>query len=977
MKHAFTVVFVILLHTLLSGQDMVKYSLPASEWAEEYGNHRAIIQVGEPAGAVKISFLWRRHDATPERRRMVIVSAETGNEVKNIYRLIVNNERCELVFGPVDKAGLYYFYYLPYSPVTEHYFSGNYRSPEDPPDAEWVEKHRLTPQTEDFSGVTTAPVIEIQARNEFHSFYPMGVAATSGEVADYLKKYPDNYLVIAEDREFPIRMLNALPLRWITLKPGEEFRGTAQKNEYYALQLGVYASQTSLSNVKVNFSDLVKPGGSLIPSGAITCFNTHGVDIDGKPFVLNVNVPKGRIQPLWIGIDIPYRIDAGTYEGIFTVSAAGQPDVKVRITLVIEDKVLSDRGDGETWRHSRLRWLNSTRGIDNEPVKPYTPLQTANKTITMLGREVILNEYGFPSEISAWGNEILAAPIQFTLQSDNRIIGLQPKTFSFIQQENGIVSWEALAENDDIVLTSNGEIEFDGRMSYTCQVTAKNAIHLQDIRLEIPYRREMAGYMFGMGRLGGFTPKNHISRWRKDEDSFWLGGPKGGIHCELRGGSYHGPLLNLYQPNHPSSWYNGVNGGFRIDSDNSTVTASAYSGYRPLKQGDEVKFEFAFIITPVKEYTPSSQFDYRYVHTPHPDNESVAGGANVMNVHHANEYNPFINYPFVATDTLKSLVQKWHKEGWKVKIYYTVRELSNYLTEIWALRSLGFEVLADGPGGGYQWLQEHLVSNYRYQWYTHLGDGIADAAILNSGESRWYNYYLEGLAWLLTEVGIDGLYLDDFSFDRRILKRMRKIMEEIKPGECHIDVHSNTAFTLGPANQYLEIYPYIDRTWYGEGFNFDILPADFWFAEVSGVPFGVVNELLLHRSVNKGRKGMVYAMAPRADWGMWQFWKEFGISGADMIGYWEDKVPVKTDNAQVYATSYIKDDKVLLVLGNWLNETVSVNLDIDWEMLGFKKGQAAFSVPGIQNYQKSESLNPGEPVSIDAGDVKFIVISKK
>ncbi len=514
-------------------------------------------------------------------------------------------------------------------------------------------------------------------------------------------------------------------------------------------------------------------------------------------------------------------------------------------------------------------------------------------------------------------------------------------------------------------------------MSYTINVFAKKAIHLQDIRLEIPYKKEMATYMIGMGRMGGYTPDFHKSRWRREEDSFWLGNTKGGIHCELRGGSYHGPLLNLYQPDHPSSWYNGVNGGFRLDTEDEVITATAYSGYRTMNPGDVVNYEFAFIITPVKAYNPNDQFNYRYVHTPHPGKEVVRNGGNVMNVHHANEYNPFINYPFIANDTLKGLVDKWHEKNWKVKIYYTVRELSNYLTEIWALRSLGFEVLSDGPGGGYQWLQEHLVDHYRYQWYTHIGDGTADAAILNSGESRWYNYYLEGLAWLLKEIDIDGLYLDDFSYDRRVLKRMRKIMEEVKPGECHIDVHSNNAFTRGPANQYLEIYPYIDRTWYGEGFNFDLMPADFWLSEVSGVPFGVVNELLLHRSVNKGRRGMVYAMAPRGDWGMWKFWKEFDIINSKMIGYWEDNAPVKTDNDKVKATAYVKDNEVLIVLGSWLTEPVIVNLDIDWEALGLRKSKVEIQIPKVNNYQEKGFQRIDDAIPLDAKGVKFLIVSEK
>ena len=47
-----------------------------------------------------------------------------------------------------------------------------------------------------------------------------------------------------------------------------------------------------------------------------------------------------------------------------------------------------------------------------------------------------------------------------------------------------------------------------------------------------------------------------------------------------------------------------------------------------------------------------------------------------------------------------------------MKIYYTIRELTTHLPELWALRSLGDEVLADGPGGGFPWLREHLATGY-------------------------------------------------------------------------------------------------------------------------------------------------------------------------------------------------------------------------------------------------------------------------
>ena len=188
--------------------------------------------------------------------------------------------------------------------------------------------------------------------------------------------------------------------------------------------------------------------------------------------------------------------------------------------------------------------------------------------------------------------------------------------------------------------------------------------------------------------------------------------------------------------------------------------------------------------------------------------------------------------------------------------------------------------------------------------------------MVTSGASRWYNYYLEGLNWLVRNVEIDGLYLDDVTYDRQILKRMRKIMERARPG-CLIDLHSNTLFSHGPANQYMEFFPYVDRLWFGEGFNYDD-PPDYWLTEVSGIPFGLMGEMLQDGG-NKWR-GMLYGMTARMPWRddigpLWRLWDEFGIAEARMIGYWEKDCPVRTDQPGVLATVYTRPGKTLVSRG--------------------------------------------------------------
>ena len=386
-----------------------------------------------------------------------------------------------------------------------------------------------------------------------------------------------------------------------------------------------------------------------------------------------------------------------------------------------------------------------------------------------------------------------------------------------------------------------------------------------------------------------------------------------------------------------------------------------------MKEGDELVYEFALLMTPVKTLNPASQFRDRYFHNaakPDPGQEDMEAGIRIVNLHHANQFNPFINYPFIAVDPLKTFVERNHDKGLKVKIYYTIRELTNRVTEIWALRSLGTEIFDDGQGGGYPWLREHLVSGYRPQWYQHSDDTTVDASILTApGDSRWINYYIEGLAWLIRNVDIDGLYLDDVTFDRHIMKRMRKVMEAEKPG-CIIDLHSNTGFSKGPATQYAEYFPYVDKLWFGESFMYNEMSYENWLVEVSGIPFGLLGDML-HGGGNPWL-GMVFGMTTRLPWStegvtcnpvaIWKIWDEFGIEQSQMSGPWDMDPIVETDHPDVKATAYLKKDRVLISVGNFSDNPREVKLHINWEKTGIDPDGAILTAPEIEDFQEGQQF---------------------
>lgn len=985
-----------------------EYGMAGTPWDESLGNHRAVLDVPTPEDAVLLTFEWRRPDKDVDTRRLLIVNASTGDTIRNIQRRQVNNERCELVFGPVKEKGTYYFYYLPYEVQPGHgfYYKGYYPK-EEAPETEWVSK-LVTLNT-----LHEANIVKVESRFGFDSFYPMEIIATKNETDAYQKTNPAPFWVFPEDRAYPIRMKNNVPYKWLAGKTEKSFEGKALPNEYYAFQIGVWAGEKGVKNIQYKTSDLTS-GKKIVPSEAITCFNINGVNPSGQAFTKTVDVQPGGVQPLWFGVDIASNQPSGTYKGTIEISDSTGTVVSVPVELKISGNPIADRGDSEPWRHSRLRWLNSTLGISDKPTSGYENMQVDENRVSCLGRTVSVSpETALPSSINAWGHELLASPVRFVVQTSSGEKYLEGNA-EITGQSEGKITGRWTGEDSDLTLTCDATMEFDGWINYIYTVTPKKDIEIKDIRLEIPMKKEAVPYFMGMGLPGQDMPRSYAGKWNTPEttvnnfgvsipvskqmqwlwpfDSFWCGSANAGIHCELRGSTYSGPLLNLYRPPYPKSWNNDGKGGFTITQDASQTVATVYSGARTMKAGDELSFDFAMLITPVKKLNYKSQFTDRYYHNggkPTPSDEDVAAGVKVINVHHANALNPFINYPFFTPDTLTAFTKNWHEKGCKVKIYYTVRELSNVTTEIWALRSLGNEILQGGDGGGFPWCREHYVTDYTPQWYQHFDEDImgvtVDASVLTAtGDSRWYNYYIEGLAWLVKNVDIDGIYLDDVAFDRGILKRMRRAMDGVKPG-CFIDLHSNTGFSRGPAIQYTEFFPYVDKLWLGESFIYDKMSPANWLVEVSGIPFGLMGDML-HGGGNKWL-GMQYGMTVRHPWVtegvscdprfVWKIWDDFGIQNSQMSGFWDENPAATSSDPDVKVTSYIKEGKTLLSVGNYAEGTKSVTLKIDWKQLGLDPSKVILSAPEVKDFQPAKTFSPSDRIPVEPKKGWLFIVTEK
>jgi hypothetical protein len=983
-------VFILLLAGELSvfGQSTVlpyKYGV----WnPDTLGNQRVVVRVEKAAAAVKCDIPWRRRDLNPLDKEILIYSQKSNRLVTNVVRKDINRENGILVFEPVDGAGDYYFYYLPYKSSGGNYPKVNYLKPVSKADLSWKTKWA------DSKGLPDAKAVEMQSINSLNSFYPMEVIATQKETDDFLAKNRGSGMVLfPEYREYPIRMWNDLPYRWISRGLNGKLTDSIQQGEYYSFQIGVLASKDSLKNVELKFSDLASASGGKIPSSALTCFNTDGNNWNQIPMLTEVNLAKGRIQPMWIGVDVPKNLAAGVYKGMVTVNAQKQQG-QVAIELTVMPGVLEDRGDSKPALHSRLRWLNSDIAVDDGVIPPYTAIEVSGQTLKILGREIKLGNNGLPEQVLSFftpemtrlqsvGEPFLAEPMAFEIEIGGEVQPLVSSGMKFTNKAVGAVEWESTWKAGNLDFHLAGRLEFDGFLTYLITAKAKKAIDISEIEFVLPMNSERIKYMLGLGQKGGKAPDQFNYKWDPyfNCDGPWLGSVNAGIQATFRAGNYERPLnTNFYHQkplNMPPSWYNQGKGGIELDRQGNEYELTAYCGDRKMVAGETLNLDINILLTPFRPIDPKKQWHDRYYHKYMPLDTIKKAGANVINVHHATGINPFINYPFMRPAEMKAYIDSAHAIKDKVKIYYTVRELSNICPEIWALKSLGNEILSFGTGGGYSWLQEHLDGNYIPAWFV---PDYKDAAVINSGTSRWHNYYLEGLNWLVKNVGIDGLYIDDVAFDRSVMKRARKVMLRGNP-DAMIDLHSANQFNdrdgyTNSGNLYMEHFPYIDRLWFGEYFDYNGSP-DYWMTEVAGIPFGLMGEML--QDGGNQWRGLIYGMTSRAPWSgnptnIWKLVDDFGIQSSEMIGYWAPDCPVKTGRPDILATVYKSSGKTMIAIASWAAGPARISLDIDWKALGIDPAKAKMTLPFVQTFQEAGTLKVGESFSVPAGKGVAIIV---
>ncbi len=947
---------------------LLKYEVVKEPWDAKLGSHRAVVRVRDH-GPVSTAFLeWRRRDPLPESKGLLVVDAHTNQRVANVLTRNVSNDSGEVVFEPTSGPGEYLIYFLPGDPGSGSFPQARYLPPEQSANTAWLQSSTINP--------SNSTVIRWETRSEHDRFSDMEIIATSAEKTTWLSKHPDSFFCFVEPAERPVRMFDHVPQQWLLHRSNPTPTTTAGKPLVF--QIGLWAARQNLTGVEVKFSDFTSRDHSAqIESTRIKCLQNSG-----SLKTAGVRVDQGAVGSLWCGLQTA-GLQPGRYLGTAEVSATGLPVVRIEVELELSAHHPGSTAITKPEALAKLLWLDSEIGHGGTPQAPFIPLKVEGKAIALLGRLLTLGETGLPAAITSYfdssvtkirtvGREILSAPIKFVLvRDDGHELQLKASQFHFTKAEPDVVEWMALLASEEVSMNVHGHIEADGHIELRCELSATRETSLKDIRMEIPRTEDSTVYAMGLGMYGGKAPESIDWHWdaaHKHQDALWLGDVNAGLRVQWRAENYVRPMVNIHyvkQPlKDPPSWSGNGIGGVTLNRATQAVLVSAYSGARVVKPGHSMHFDADLSITPFKTLNTEAQWRDRYYHVggvPPEPQKVLEQGANIVNIHQGNALNPYINYPFLTADKLHAYGVQAHDAGLRVKHYYTVRELTNWCPELPALRAFGDELLATGRGGGHAWCEEHLSSNYLGAWYS---GSTNDASVLTATMSRFHNFYLEGLDWLVKNAACDGIYLDDISYDRTIMKRARRILNQ-NPRGALIDLHSWNEMNprAGFAScslLFMDSFPFIDRLWLGEGHHYDG-PPEQTLVGVSGVPFGLMGEML--EGGGNPWLGLTFGMTGRLGWGgspqsVWKLWDSFGVAGSNFQGWWDRENPVKASHPNCRVSVWRQPGRTLIAVGNFGDQPATTALHIDFKSLDMNKEKALLYAPSMHGFQPELLFNP-------------------
>lgn len=641
-------------------------------------------------------------------------------------------------------------------------------------------------------------------------------------------------------------------------------------------------------------------------------------------------------------------------------------------------------------------WLGTQEGISDQVLAPWSAVQVEKGGQTIFvrvaGRSYEFDRLPFPNQIRTADRDVLSAPIRLIARADGREVSWTGGSLQLLEERPDHVRLSSTSSSETLDLSADIRIECDGVIRVDWKLEPRKATRLEALTFEIPLLAEHAKYLYCfMGTywaskapfLGLLPPVGYTSAFRP---FIWLGDEERGLawFCESDENwvaadrhlvteirrSYHSTtqatlvFLRLNLVCDPVDLVPSAN-------PNASAQDGSGSGGKIQKQNC-LTYTFGLQATPVKPIT-KDVWDYRLFHVDVtlskygvdtrlkvPDatlDQLAAAGVKTLAFHeHWTDIESYVTTTY--GDDLKSLVKCCHQRGMQVLLYlgFLISDLAPEWPEY------GDQCVTT-PRGGYEpydYPPQPKQNAYRVCY-----------------NSVWQDRLAAGIAELMDEYDIDGVYLDGTQYPstcsnrrhgcgyvladgsvastcpiwavRNMMKRIYHIVRSRKP-DGQINVHNSTCMTiptLGWATSY----------WDGEQFRelpnntsvTEVLPLDAFRTEFMGHQWGVPAEflsyedrgILFHQAYSFTLLHDVltrsYTVGPGLELNsaLWRLSDEFGRKEAQWLPYWRNAEYVTVQPEGAYASLYRHPSNgVLAVVSNLRRDEAVLHTHLNLDRLG-------------------------------------------
>ncbi|MEN6643035.1 MAG: glycoside hydrolase domain-containing protein [Armatimonadia bacterium] len=251
----------------------------------------------------------------------------------------------------------------------------------------------------------------------------------------------------------------------------------------------------------------------------------------------------------------------------------------------------------------RPTWLDSSAGVTDEVLPPWTALKAAGSKVSPWGRTYSFGPLPFPASVVTRGTEVLAGPVTLTGRVGGKALIWTGKPARCTANKASLSTFDCAAQAGGLSCEGKVSVEYDGMIRTDFRLKPRGATQVDSLSLEVPIKAEYAKYMYfwpggwGSAYNASALPANGFQGPFKP--TYWLGD-------EWRGFCWFAESdRNFFNPDAAKV--------VSITPDGKVVRLRISLIGQPTEVKAPLDYTFGFMATPVKPMQPDV-WDYRYVH---------------------------------------------------------------------------------------------------------------------------------------------------------------------------------------------------------------------------------------------------------------------------------------------------------------------------------------------------------------------------